>query len=233
MPFRFKFFEVEDDLSTLRVGTDAMLLGAWAEPGKARNILDIGTGCGVLALMMAQKSEADILAIDPDPSSIEQAGHNFASSNWSKQLTATQISLQEFVVLSNKTFDFIITNPPFFSGSLKSPLDRKNMARHEIEMSHSDLLLGISEIINPDGKLSLILPAAMGNAFEKSAEQTGLFLSRSMLVSSREEHPPKRVLLEFTAGKARSPEKKTMFILDKTNSFSNFYLSMTREFHQF
>lgn len=233
MPFRFKHFEVEDEQSTLRVSTDAMLLGAWAEPGPVKTILDIGTGCGVLALMMAQKSEANVEGIDIDKQSIDQARENFIKSKWSERLKVTHKSLFDLSVHAEKCYGFIITNPPFFSASMKSPSDRKNRARHEIDMTHSALLEGATKLMERDGRLALILPASMGPGFEMEAGRSGLFLSRSMLVSSREYHPPKRILLEFSFSSPISEKREDMFIQNKNCTFSDFYLHLTQEFHQF
>jgi tRNA1Val (adenine37-N6)-methyltransferase len=136
MAFRFKQFMVEDDLCTMRIGTDAILLGAWAEPGQAKSILEIGTGCGVISLMLAQKSDARIVAIDIDEDSVKQARYNFTRSSWSDNLQAQMVSLQDHASASERQYDLIITNPPFFTGSLKSPDEKKNRAKHSSDLSH-------------------------------------------------------------------------------------------------
>src|ERR1035437_4301927 len=134
MAFRFKQFIIEDDLSTMKTGTDAILLGAWAEPGKADSILEIGTGCGVISLMLAQKSEAHITAIDIDPDSIVQAESNSMTSPWRDRIKAMNISLQDLTSISEKKYDLILTNPPFFIDFLKSPDERKNKAKHSSDL---------------------------------------------------------------------------------------------------
>jgi len=233
MPFRFKYFEVEDEQSTLKVSTDAMLLGSWAEPGNAQNILDIGTGCGVLALMMAQKSSALIDAIDIDEPSIEQACTNFKRSTWKERLHAHHCSLQEFSRNCVAPYDFIITNPPFFSHALKSPVERKNKTRHETEMSHPALVESVAKILKPEGFFFLILPFNMGQTMQNEMEKSGLFLCHSLMVSSIEDRPPKRILLSFSPKKVTSVRSEGMFILNRKGAFSEFYLNMTRKFHQF
>lgn len=233
MPFRFKYFEVEDENSTLRVNTDAMLLGSWAEPGNARSILDIGTGCGILALMMAQKSNALIHAIDIDPASVEQARQNFLKSPWGDRITPRLISLQELASSVKNSYDYILSNPPFFYRSLRSPSERKNRTKHQTEMSRSNLLDGVSKLLEKNTKFSLILPASFENGFKADASAYGLYPFRSLKISSIEDHPPKRVLLEFSTRNASPETCGSMFILDKNHTYSESYLQLTSEFHQF
>ena len=233
MPFRFKYFEVEDEKSTLRVNTDAMLLGSWAEPGNARSILDIGTGCGMLALMMAQKSKALVHAIDIDQESLEQAGINFIKSPWGDRITPLLISLQELATSGKKPYDFILTNPPFFYRSLRSPSERKNRAKHQTDMSRKDLLDGVSKLLEKNAKFSLIIPASFENEFKADASAYGLYPFRSLRIISIEGHPPKRVLLEFSTLNTSHETCGSMFILNKNHAYSESYLQLTSEFHQF
>src|SRR5664279_2325982 len=139
MTFRFRQFSVEDDQSTMRIGTDAILLGAWADPSKAERILDIGTGCGVIALMMAQKSNARVDAIDINPESVEQACSNFTNSPWRERLTAFHRSFREHAKTADGAYDIIVTNPPWFTNSLRSNDERRNLARHHEDFDLSGL----------------------------------------------------------------------------------------------
>ncbi|MCD4665845.1 MAG: methyltransferase [Bacteroidales bacterium] len=119
--FHFKQFNISDENSAMKVGTDAVLLGAWTDISETNNILDVGTGSGIVATILAQRSEANIDAIDIDKGSIDDAENNFDNCPWKNRLTAIHSSLQEYVKFTSKKYDLIVSNPPFFSNSLKSP----------------------------------------------------------------------------------------------------------------
>ncbi len=129
MTFHCRYFTLEDDCSTLKAGTDAMLLGAWTNPPPGGRILDVGTGCGILALMMAQKSQAIVEAIEPDSASARQALDNFRNSAWSDRLLLHETTFQSFCPAAAHPYDHIITNPPFYANHLVPADVRK---RHTI-----------------------------------------------------------------------------------------------------
>jgi len=130
----------------MKVGTDAVLLGAWTNAGKAGEILEIGTGCGVIALMLAQRSNAWITAIDNDPDSIQQAGENFIRSPWKERLQAVHVDIRVFDP-PGIGFHLIIANPPFFSRSLKSPSEKKNKAKQSKRLDLGELLLKCNRVL--------------------------------------------------------------------------------------
>jgi tRNA1Val (adenine37-N6)-methyltransferase len=233
MPFRFLQFTVEDEQSSLRVGTDAMLLGSWADPGMAKKILDIGTGCGVLALMMAQKSDAVIEAIDIDQPSVVEAGNNFSKSPWSSRISAIPSSLQDFSCPAPVGYDFIITNPPYYANSLQSPSARINRTRHNNSLSQVELVRIVSRLLTNEGCFALILPAEQENTFQTICGESGLHLSRRLVIFPKPAMLPKRILMEFTKNKAASPESSALTILDATGAYTPEYLSLTRLFHNF
>ena len=156
MGFRFRKFEVEDSLSSMRVGTDSMMLGAWAFPGDEGRILDIGTGCGVLALMMAQKSNGNIDAIDIDEPSVGQARENILNSPWFHRINPVWGNIITFSKETLDRYGFIISNPPFFYHSLKSPEVRKNQARHDTSLSHEALIDAVCLLLKEDGAFVLV-----------------------------------------------------------------------------
>lgn len=233
MAFRFRQFSVEDMQSTLRVGTDAMLLGSWAHPGKAKKILDIGTGCGVLALMMAQKSQAIIEAIDIDQLSIAEAQTNFSKSPWASRITAKHDSLQTFSSQVNTGYEFIITNPPYFSNSLKSPSSRNNNTRHDESLSLIDLVQIASRLLTSNGRFTLILPAQTAGRFQMICSGHGLSLSRQMVIFPRPHTPAKRVLMEFSTNSVEYPFRTELTILDSYGSYTPEYLALTQCYHNF
>jgi tRNA1Val (adenine37-N6)-methyltransferase len=233
MSFRFRQFSVEDEQSTLRVGTDAMLLGSWAAPGKAKNILDIGTGCGALALMMAQKSDAWIDAVDCDQQSVDEARNNFLNSPWPSRIRAIHGPVQELSLLAPMAYHFIITNPPYFSDSLKSTNTRINRTRHDDTLPFTDLVCAVSRMLVADGCLALILPSTHTDRFQMICAENGLFLSRKMIVYSTPASPPKRTMMDFCRNKTDHPACVEMTILDTSGKFTQEYLELTWCFHNF
>jgi len=233
MAFRFRQFIVEDDHSTMRVGTDAMLLGAWADPGNARHILDLGTGCGVLALMMAQKSTAIVKAVDQDAESVTQAGSNFRTSPWCDRLTAICTTAESYAEDNEGGFDFIISNPPFFTDSLKSPSAKRNMARHADASSRTTLLSSITRLLKADGRLAMVLPAEGFGDFMRLSCTAGFHPTRVRKVRSSREKEPVRVLGTFRKSAGIVREEEDLIIFEAPGKFTREYLEITSAFHRF
>ena len=233
MAFNFRQFVVHDEQSTQRVGTDAMLLGAWVNPGSARKVLDIGTGCGVLALMMAQQSEAQVDAIDVDGPSILEAKQNFLNSPWNSRINAIHASLAELAAPTLPGYDLIITNPPYFSKSLKSPSARKNQARHDDSLSLTELVSTVKKMLTPLGRFALILPADQAARCIPLCLSHTLHLTRRTSVHPKPAAPAKRVLLEFSLSGSTGVNETELNMVDASGKFSYAYLSMTGSFHNF
>ena len=233
MAFRFKHFTVEDGESTMPVGTDAMLLGAWADPGEARSILDVGTGCGILALMMAQKSFAHIEGVDIDPGSVAEAAGNFRSSPWSDRLHATQASLSELAARESGKFDLVISNPPFFSGSLRSPHHRRNIARHDSGMDLPGLVSGVSKLLSDTGRFFVIIPTRNRTRLIVLASDVGLFPFGFLSVRPVESKDVTRLLVGFSRTRDHRPEERSLTICGMDGNFTAEYLDLTRNFHYF
>ncbi len=231
MAFRFKQFIVEDDRSTMRIGTDAILLGAWAETGPAQSALEIGTGCGVISLMLAQKSNIPIDAIDIDEESAKQAGSNFMKSPWSDKLHALHVSLQQHVHTSGHKYDLIITNPPFFSGSLKSPDEKRNRARHSSDLSQKELIGGVMNLLAPGGSFLLILPFSESVKFSGLAATSGLFLQKKMKIRPKAGKPVNRILNIFGFRNGVHLKEEELIIRNADNSFTKEYLQLTQDYH--
>jgi len=233
MAFRFKQFTVEDDRSTLRVGTDAMLLGAWAEPGKAERILDIGSGCGVLSLMLAQRSSARIDAIEIDPLSAGQAAENFRRSPWAERLTSIHSSLEEFTSGGPAAYDFIITNPPFFQGHLKSSSLLRNMAKHDAGIDMRTLILCIKKVLSPEGRVSLIYPYLLYDQLKNIFGPENFVPSRETVVRPGKGRAPGRILAEFCTKPFMEPIRSEITILGHDAKYTREYLKLTGEYHSF
>jgi len=226
--FRFKQFTVANDRAAMKVGTDGVLLGAWASVQGARRILDVGTGTGIIALMLAQRcgGAAQISAIDIDPGAVEEASDNFGASPWGESFREECISLQEFSAKADAagTFDLIVSNPPYFVGSLKAPDQRRSAARHTDTLEFRDLALAALKLLAPDGCLAVVYPVEEGMAFVAEAESLGLHLMRLCRVSTAAGKPAKRLLLEFSRT-AASP------LFEELSLDSPAYRALTADFY--
>ena len=212
--FRFKQFSVRQEVSAMKVGTDGVLLGAWATVlPEDRLALDVGTGTGVIALMLAQRSATAIsgekpglriLGIDLDEAATGEAAANFAASPWADRLTARADSLQSFLAEQAQTpvfvpkFDLIVSNPPFFAADVAAPDGRRSAARQCGSLPPSELLAAGALLLSPSGRLAVIYPPEEASGFRLEAESAGLYLSRQTRVISVAGQPPKRLLMEFT-----------------------------------
>lgn len=157
--FRFKQFTVFQQHCAMKVGTDGVLLGAWANVARKNHILDIGTGTGLIALMLAQRNEeAQIKAIDIDKQCILQAHLNVHSSPFANRINVEKESFQEYAVKTNARYDLIVSNPPYFQNALKSPCQSRNQARHNDTLSFFEIISQGTSILNEDGRIVLILP---------------------------------------------------------------------------
>ena len=206
-PFRFRQFAVAHDRCAMRVNTDAVLLGAWCPlPDEAPEprILDIGTGSGVIALMLAQRCPAArITAIDIDEPSALQAADNFCRSPWSDRLTAQHISLQELASRNHRSprkprqprFDLILSNPPYFRNALRNPDPRRSDARHTDSLSFDDLCRCSATLLSDDGTLALILPADAEADILATAARYNLSPTYLTRVYTNATQPPKRILI--------------------------------------
>lgn len=187
----------------MKVGTDGVLLGAWATVSpNDRRALDVGTGTGLIALMLAQRSAAsgmNILGIDIDAAAAGEAAANFAASPWADRLTAFPASLHEFVAKwEQNLFDLIVSNPPFFAADVAAPDARRSAARQCGSLPPSELLAAARLLLSPSGRLAVIYSPEEAAAFRLEAESAGLYLSRQTRVITTSGQLPKRLLMEFT-----------------------------------
>ncbi|NQT78705.1 MAG: methyltransferase [Bacteroidetes bacterium] len=198
MAFQFRQFSIEDDQSSMKVGTDAVLLGAWASGKNPSNILEVGCGCGLISLMMAQRfPRANILAIDIHTPSIIQAKENFARSAWPERISAKEISLQEMAKKQTEKFDLIISNPPYFIDSLKPPDPDKHLAKHTSSLSYRELAEGVSLLLHKNGKFAIILPFANQVLFDAFASTATLIKTKQLNIIPVTGKKPNRVLSEW------------------------------------
>lgn len=183
--FQFKEFRVEQDKCAMKVCTDSCVFGAYVDVTSAKNILDIGTGTGLLALMVAQRSHAGITAVEINPEAQQQAAENFSASSWANRLQLHPVSLQEFAKYDQQTYDVILANPPFFLSSLKSDNAAKNTAKHTGDLFFEDILAFAQQHLSPTGKLYLLLPPPEATHFAALAASHTLYLTETLEVYTR------------------------------------------------
>ncbi len=230
--FEFKKFKIRQDKCAMKVGTDAVLLGAWVIPNGSASILDIGTGTGIIALMLAQKSKATIVAIDIDKDSTEQAKLNVAESSYASQIQVEHISFQDLCSGSTQKFDLIVSNPPFFVDSLKSTNDGRTIARHNDLLSFEDLLKGVKKLLNEKGKFCLILPKNEALLFRDLAKTKGLYLSKLMRIRTRpEKDSEKRHLMQVEFKETEFSESTLVIEADSHRNYTEEYKKFTQDYY--
>lgn len=228
--FHFKHFSLYHDRSTMKVGTDAVLLGAWVEIKPTDWVLDIGTGCGVLPLMLAQRGIAKVHAVDIDEASAQEAAENFHASQWNRQLFAFHADVRHFTMQC--AYDLIISNPPFFIHSFKCDADRRNQARHtDTSLTFNELILSVQRLLKPDGRFVLVLPERESHDFLPLAEQANLFLYRKENVIPIEDKDSNRVNMELRYGKPESVKVSELVIRRTDGSFSDEYQQRVGDFY--
>jgi len=228
--FRFRQFTVHQDKCAMKVGTDAVLLGSWLQPESASRILDIGTGTGLIALMLAQRSIADIDAIDIDGGAYSQAKENFRISPWFNRLYIHQESLQNFASNCEKRYELIVSNPPYFHHASKPPEESRSTARHNETLPYIELIDGVKKLLTDDGVFGVILPFKEGMEFMDLAQSHGLFCHRLARVKTVADKPEKRLLMEFNQHFGLLNEEEIV-IQDDDHSFSNQYVELTRDYY--
>ena len=228
--FNFKQFTVWQEKSAFKVGTDGVILGAYADIADAKRILDIGTGTGLIALMLAQRCNAEIVAIEPDPESFLEASENFRKSHWSGRISVVNCLLQEYSY-DDRDFDLIVTNPPYFIDSLKNPDLAKANARHNASLNHADILSGVRRLLREDGKLYIILPYPEGSVFIAEAREYGFYCNRILKVRPLPTANIIRLVLGFSHTRTIVSEKFLTIEKGRRHEFTEEYINLTREFY--
>lgn len=227
--FKFKKFTVYHDCCAMKVGTDGVLLGAWTDVSEANRILDIGTGTGLIALMLAQRCpDARIVAVDIDEDAVRQASENVRNSPWHQRITPVLEDVCTYT--SDVLFDTIVSNPPYFIDSLKCPDGQRSTARHTDTLDMAALLGKVNELLAPEGRFSVVLPADQYEQLIRMAEREGLYPSRRTDVITRPGLPPKRVLVELRKmrGSIRSDE---LVVELERHVYSKEYIALTQDFY--
>ncbi|MBR4391101.1 MAG: methyltransferase [Bacteroidales bacterium] len=228
--FHFKHFSLYHHQSTMKVGTDAVLLGAWVKVQPTDCVLDIGTGCGILPLMLAQKGVAKVDAVDLDEASAYEASANFEASQWRDRLNAYHADIRRFGF--GRSYDLILSNPPFFVHSFKCDADRKNQARHtDTSLTFEELVVSVKRLLKPEGRFVLVLPERESHDFLPLANAHGLFVHERLDLIPVVGKEVNRVNLELRYGKPEETRVATLVLRDADNRFSDEYNALLKDFY--
>ena len=228
--FEFKQFTVEHSGAAMKVGTDGVLIGCWADVERAKLVLDIGTGSGVIALMIAQRTQKDavIHAVETEPEAAEQARRNVAGSPWPGKVKIWTQRIQDYHPAFK--FDHIVTNPPFFVNSFLPPDKRRKEARHTASLSFADLISAVKALLAEDGKFSVIIPPVEGAVLREYAMQNGLYCSRLCEFRPRAGKPVERWLMEFMF-QEKDATKEELIMYGESTEWTDAFKSLSKDFY--
>jgi len=227
--FRFKQFQIRQDRCAMKVSTDGVLLGAWTPVAGARRILDIGTGTGLLALMLAQRTSPDVQieAVELDPAAAAQAAQNVLDSPWASRIRVHQGAIQTY---DAAPFDLIVCNPPYFPVGQVAADGARAQARHTHTLSYAELLGAVDRLLTPDGQLALVLPKDWEPSLLAGASQMGFHPNTRWNISPKESKAVNRVLLRLSRVESTIDEQ-AMVILSSDGGYSETYANMTAGFY--
>lgn len=229
--FHFKKFSISQQGAAHLVGTDGVLLGAWADVRGCTRVLDIGTGTGIIALMIAQRAQdAFVTGIDIHKPSVECATRNFGASPWADRLSAAEQSLQELAVSSSGKFDLIVSNPPFFSEQTRSPDPERSLGRHTATLSQGEMLESVARLLAPGGRFCVILPIREGLLLRELSVLKRLYCNVEVQVHTGNFKPAERMMMEFSTNPYRF-EKSNLLLKDNDGEMSGAFRELTCDFY--
>jgi tRNA1Val (adenine37-N6)-methyltransferase len=227
--FQFKHFSIQQENTAMKVGTDGVLLGAWSTI-KAGKVLDIGSGTGLIAIMLAQRNNKLVIdAVELENNAYQEAVENISNCNWSDRITIHHTAIQNYP--PTKKYDIIVSNPPFFIDSTKAPKTERNAARHTDSLSFEDLITSVTQLLKSEGIFSMILPLVEAEFFIDLARQKKLYLTKKCIVKPNPIKPAKRVLMEFSFHQKEILEEELTIETETRHQYTKEYISLTKEFY--
>ena len=231
-PFKFKKFQVNQDKCAMKIGTDGVLLGAWTSlKNDPFSVLDIGAGTGILSLMLAQRSKAELIeAIEIDDNAYEQCAENFDNSVWNDRLTCYHASLLEFVEEIEDNYDLIVCNPPFYTEDYKTENDARDLARFNDAMPFDHLIYAAANLLSENGLFTIIIPLKEESSFIDLALKNGLFPNKILRVRGNLNSDIKRSLIEFSF-KNKTLKTSELTIETSRHKYTEDYIKLTKDFY--
>lgn len=229
-PFFFKKFGMFHHRSTMRIGTDAVLFAQWVDVSPSDNVLDIGTGSGIIPLILSQKGVGTVDAVELDADSYEEAKQNFTISVWNESLNIYNNDVRVFADETEKRYDLIVSNPPFYASDVKPVKEKKVMARHVSTLSFRDLLISAKKMMKDTSRLALVLPYYESRLFINEARTHGFNLQKEMLIIPVEGKEPNRVNMQFVLNDV-DKETKCFIIRNKDYSYTDEYKYFLRDYY--
>ncbi len=229
--FQFKQFKVEQDRCAMKVCTDACILGAYTNaPATTSHLLDIGTGTGLLSLMLAQRYPHLLIdAVEIEPIALEQARQNVANSPWPSAISLHQSDIRQFQPVHS--YELIIVNPPFYPAHLRSNNQRKNQAHHHDSLSFQVLAASVKRLLAPDGICSILLPPRQAEEFSQLAEKEGLYVQHELVVQESTKHPPHRSIRLYSQTHKKSPSAERLIIRDEEGKYSSDFRQLLHPYY--
>jgi len=225
-----KKININDDHCSMKIGTDAVLIASWIKAMEAESILDIGCGCGIIALMLSQKSKACIHGIDIHEPSIMQAKKNAKLNGLQHRIHFYNASLQKYQPQAVSAYDIIVSNPPFFSNSMKPIKKEKTLSKHDVNLKAHELAYGASCLSHSKSRLFLVLPPAESENFITISAEHNFFLHRKMTIVPKEEKKANRFLMEFRRQKNAEAKTDTLIIRNNDNTYTKEYIEFTKDY---
>jgi tRNA1Val (adenine37-N6)-methyltransferase len=227
--FQFKQFKIDQENAAMKVCTDSCIFGASIKPLGSKNVLDIGTGTGLLSLMIAQRSEALIDAVEIDEAAALQAKENVKNSPWANRINVLHTSIQDFSKASTKKYDLIISNPPFYTNSLKSENEKINAAYHSTLLSMEELLEAVKHFLLPDGRFVVLLPAYEAELLREEAIEYQLYTSVIVKIKDNEQA---KVLREITVfGYELDIPTVTEFVIKRDEKYTEEFVELLKDYY--
>jgi tRNA1Val (adenine37-N6)-methyltransferase len=232
-PFRFKQFAIHQDRCAMKIGTDGVLLGAWADVEGAQYALDIGTGSGVIAIMLGQRAPQMLVhGVEIDATAYEQAADNMRAAPWASRMQVFHAAIQDYAAApSVENYDLIVSNPPFFTGGVFSYNQARNSVRHTVKLPHSDLLGAVRSLLSDQGRFCLVLPYIEGLRFQELASSYHLYCTRVTEVHSKAGKPIERLLMQFEKRQKDTQIDKLVILIGDNNEWTEEYRRLTGEFY--
>lgn len=229
--FNFKQFKIHHEQS-FKVGTDGVLLGTWVAVEQSHSILDIGSGSGLIPLILAQRTtETQVTGVEINVDAVEESLKNIEASPWIDRVTIYHDTVQAFTEKYSLKFDLVVSNPPYFINSTKSPQAQKNLARHTDSLSFEELLDAASKLLSNEGRLAIVLPKEEGEILISLAQSQGFYLTKLTEVRSKKDKPVTRLLMEFGLIHSTLIKDELIIQFDKRNDYTPEYIQLTKDFY--